>query len=214
MGPQLAELSSSCPQDGALCPRMPTESMLHIFTQQLGSYVWKTPRVVPFHRWGICSQRGRCTFCSTHSIWDDQPEQGPGLQIPRPGSNTKAPALCLTADPPLGPQPDAPSGDSPDTGVWHLGWILLDMWLPKPWSGGPRLKQGLAPSGKPRGQGCLERGHRRLVRELKKRFCLLDLESSARRCCSSWGWGTDGGGVGQWGWAEPPPRVPSFQPSA
>lgn len=56
---------------------------------------------------------------------------------------------------------------------------------------------GLAPSGRPRGQGCLERGHRRLVRELKKRFCLLDLESSARRCCSSWGWGTDGGGAGQ-----------------
>lgn len=41
---------------------------------------------------------------------------------------------------------------------------------------------------RPRGQGCLERGHRRLVREPKKRFCLLDLESSARRCCSSWGW--------------------------
>lgn len=47
---------------------------------------------------------------------------------------------------------------------------------------------------RPRGQGCLERGHKRLVRELKKRFCLLDLESSARRCCSSWGWGTHGGG--------------------
>lgn len=48
---------------------------------------------------------------------------------------------------------------------------------------GPRSEAGILT--RLGGQGCLERGHRRLVREPKKRLCLLDLESSAKRCCSS-----------------------------
>lgn len=63
---------------------------------------------------------------------------------------------------------------------------------------------------RPRGQGCLERGHKRLVRELKKRFCLLDLESSARRCCSSWDRGTDGEGSARVGRTSS--QIPSPQP--
>lgn len=111
--------------------------------------------------------------------------------------STKEPTPCPIADrlpwdddprvPDLTPMP--PAGDSPDTGVWHLGWTLLDVAVQatvwEHWGLGPRTQA--VSLKRLRGQGCLERGHKRLVREPKKRFCLLDLESSARRCCSSWG---------------------------
>lgn len=95
---------------------------------------------------------------------------------------------------PRSPEPPIPESQAsprpqlvtPDTGTWRLRQTLLDWWLPEPGMGyevgGARNR---APSLRgPRNQGCLERGHKRLV-SAPKRLCLLDLESSARRCCSS-----------------------------
>lgn len=112
----------------------------------------------------------------------------------QPGS-TSTPTLCSAADRPLWDDdprvphftltPPSETIRTQDCGVWEelywpcscpscdLGALGL----------GPRA-QALSLR-RPKGQGCLERGHKRLVREPKKRFCLLDLESSARRCCSS-----------------------------
>lgn len=66
----------------------------------------------------------------------------PGFQIPRPGSNTKEPALCLTADPPLGPHPDAPiwrlSGHrSVASGMDFIGHVAARavVWRPCGWAG-------------------------------------------------------------------------------
>lgn len=135
-------------------------------------------------------REGMLSFFSSHSAWGQMAQQKPCFQAgkqpdPRHPLGLTVISHCGMGDPSPGSHPDTPSGLSGHghCGVWDaLYWICSY----------PRLALGALEPGiqaqslrRPRGQGCLERGHRRLVSEPKKRLCLLDLESSARRCCSS-----------------------------
>lgn len=142
----------------------------------------------------------RCFLCSSYSEWEDMARQKfrPSASLAGTSPESTRHSLCLVVvvvtvddDPSPGPHPNALSGLS---GHRHCG-----IWDALYWTRGcPSLAlRGLGPGAqtpslrRPSSQGCLDRGHRRLVSEPKKRLCLLDLESSARRCCSSWGWGTE-----------------------
>lgn len=169
--------------------------MLHLSHSSLAATCLKTSRVVLtslLHRWKICGSRGRCTFCRSHSTREDTLRAGIQVfRFPRPGLKTnpnppKNP-VCGWHQSATQPHPDAPtwrpSGHrSMMSGLDFIGHMAAQAVVWKHYGLGPGTQ---ALSLRKPSQGCLERGHRRLVRELKKRFCLLDLESSVRRCCSS-----------------------------